>query len=134
MGLATLWLVDAGAVVLAAVGGIWLGLWTHPRWWPAALRADAAPPRGGRPARPIEESVTRARRLGRLHHQAREGRSRVKAEGVRRAYDDALAECCAALEVVHLLAVLPPGPELDTERARVERRLAGDGIDLHLTS
>ena len=42
-----------------------------------------------------------------------------------------LAEGCRALEIEHLLDVLPPGPELDAERARVEVRLwlAGFRID-----
>ncbi|HET8603886.1 MAG TPA: hypothetical protein VFM09_08170 [Marmoricola sp.] len=132
MGLATLWLADAGAVLLAAVGGFWVGLWARPRWWCARRSREATGDTG--PARPLEESVARARRLGRLHHHATEGRSHAKVEGVRRAYDEALAECCAALEVVHLLDVLAPGPELDAERSRVEQRLAVDGVDLHLTS
>lgn len=146
MGLATLWTVDAVAVLLVAAGGIWVGLWAPPPWWPArarpgvppgiqrglpgALRSDASRDRSARAPRPIEESVARARRLGRLHHCPGEGRSHVKIEGVRRAYDGALAECCAALEIVHLLEVLPPGPDLDAERSRVERSLALSGVDL----
>ena len=48
----------------------------------------------------------------------------------RRAYDGVLAECCAALELTHLLGVLPPGPELDVERARVEGLLEDSGLTL----
>ncbi|HET8559167.1 MAG TPA: hypothetical protein VFL69_01485 [Marmoricola sp.] len=133
MGLVTLWLVDAVAVVLVAAGGIWVGLWARPRWWRARSGPGAPAPRPGRTTPSIEESVARSRRLGRLHHGPAEGRSRAKAEGIRRAYDGALAECCSALEIVHLLEVLPPGPELDAERTRVERRLELSGVDLNLT-
>jgi hypothetical protein len=144
MGLATLWSVDVAAVLLIAAGGFWVGLWAPPPWWPQRARSgvrrglrravpsDAASGRSGCPHRPIEESVARARRLARLHHGPDEGRSHVKVEGVRRAYDGALAECCAALGIVHLLEVLSPGPELDAERARVEQRLALSGVDLRL--
>jgi len=132
MALAALWLADAGAVIVLAAAGIRVGLWARPRW----LRLRARHPEATvwtPPARPLEECVARARRLGGLHHQPSEGRSRAKLEGIRRAYDDALAECCERLQVVHLLQVLPPGPELDEERRRVERRLELSGVDLHLT-
>ena len=49
---------------------------------------------------------------------------------MRSAYDRALAECCTALGITHLLAVLPAGPELDVERERVEDQLAGFGVRL----
>jgi hypothetical protein len=45
-------------------------------------------------------------------------------------YDSALVEACAALEVVHLLGVLGPGAERDSERRRVEARLALAGLCL----
>jgi hypothetical protein len=134
MGVAALWLVDAGTVLLVAAGGIWLGIWS-PRWWRSRRRPGAQPrPSLSRPRRrPIEISVARARRLGQLHHASPHGRSRAKVEGVRQAYDDALAECCDALGIVHLLNVLAPGAELDAERGRVERCLELSGVDLHLT-
>ena len=47
---------------------------------------------------------------------------------MRGAYDRALAECCAALGITHLLGVLPAGRELDVERERVEEQLAGCGV------
>ena len=47
---------------------------------------------------------------------------------MRYAYDRTLAECCTALGITHLLAVLPTGPELDVERERVEEQLAGCGV------
>ena len=49
---------------------------------------------------------------------------------MRCAYDRALAECCTALGITHLLGVLPAGPELDVERERVEEQLAGCGVRL----
>src|SRR5690349_6678973 len=98
MGVAALWLVDAGTVLLVAAGGIWLGIWS-PRWWRSRRRpgphSRTSLPRPRR--RPIEASVARARRLGQLHHASPHGRPRAKVEGVRQAYDEALAECCDAL-------------------------------------
>ena len=132
MALAALWLVDAGAILVVAAAGIWVGLLPCPRWRRRVARTGPAPV-WTPPPRPLEECVARARRLGRLHHLSVEGRSRAKVEGIRQAYDDALAECCRRLDIVHLLAVLAPGPELDEERTRVERSLALSGVDLHLT-
>lgn len=90
--------------------------------------------RGARPepvGRPLENVAQDARRLaGRLYHPP-PGTSFAKLEGARRAYEHVLAEACAALEVEHLLGVLPPGDELDVERMRVEGVLwlAGLRID-----
>ena len=41
-----------------------------------------------------------------------------------------LAEGCEALALQHLLGVLPPGDELDTERERVEDLLEYAGLRL----
>jgi len=79
---------------------------------------DAVPDR-----RPIEVIAREARRLGHRFRETRHGVSFAKAEGVRRAYDEVLAEACGALGLAHLLAVLADGPELDAERRRVERLL-----------
>jgi hypothetical protein len=49
-------------------------------------------------------------------------------EGRRQAFDRVLAEAAVALEIEHLLTVLPPGAELDQERARVEARLVDAGL------
>jgi hypothetical protein len=73
--------------------------------------------------RPIEIIAREARRLGHRFRETRHGVSFAKAEGVRRAYDEVLAEACDALGLAHLLAVLADGPELDSERRRVERLL-----------
>ena len=43
-----------------------------------------------------------------------------------------LAEACTALGLTHLLLVLPPGAELDAERARVEWALEVAGLELGL--
>lgn len=81
--------------------------------------------------RAIELIVRDVRRLGpRFHHPPR-GTSATKIEALRYAYDRALGEAARALEVEHLLGVLPPGAELDLERGRVESALwlAGFRID-----
>lgn len=80
--------------------------------------------------RPIEEIVRDVRRLGHRWHTLPHGASFAKVEGLRRAYDGALAEACAALGVVHLLTVLAVGDDLDQERRRVETLLHIWGIEL----
>jgi hypothetical protein len=92
-------------------------------------RAPAPP----RPGRPIEVIARDARRLGLRFHYLPPGVSFARFEGGRKAYDDVLAEACLALGVEHLLGVLPPGPELDTERGRVEVALEWTGLRLDLT-
>jgi hypothetical protein len=90
----------------------------------AARRCGLAPePAPPVEHRPIEVVAREARRLGRRYRTTRRGVSYAKSEAVRRAYDDVLAEGCEALGVAHLLGVLDPGDELDTERVRVERVL-----------
>ena len=80
--------------------------------------------------RPIEEIAADVRRLGIRYHCLGPRASFAKSDGVRRAYDGVLAECCAALELTHLLGVISPGPELDVERARVEGLLEDSGLSL----
>ena len=101
----------------------------HPvRWVRSALaRRRPAEPTG----RPLEQIVADARRLApRALHPPR-GTSRAKIVALRYAYDHVLSEACTALGIDHLLGVLEPGEELDTERARVEALLwlAGLRID-----
>jgi hypothetical protein len=81
-------------------------------------------------SRPIELIAADVRRLGARYHRLDPRASFAKSDGVRRAYDGMLAECCAALNLTHLLGVIPPGPELDTERARVEGLLEDSGLRL----
>jgi hypothetical protein len=78
--------------------------------------------------RPIEAIAADLHRLGRRFHTLDPRTSFAKVEAVRGAYDRALAECCAALGITHLLGVLPAGRELDVERERVEEQLAGCGV------
>ncbi len=80
--------------------------------------------------RPIEAIAADLHRLGGRFHTLDPRTSFAKVEAVRSAYDRALAECCTALGITHLLAVLPAGPELDVERERVEDQLAGCGVRL----
>jgi hypothetical protein len=90
-------------------------------------RSHAPQPRG----RPLELIARDARRLGSRFQNPPPATSFAKLEGLRRAYDHVLVEACTALEVEHLLEVLPPGDELDAERVRVEGLLwlAGLRID-----
>jgi hypothetical protein len=80
--------------------------------------------------RPIEAIAHDARRLGCQLQHADDGRSAVRIGAIRLAYDDVLAEGCAALGLEHLLGVLDDGPELDAERRRVEVVLSGAGMVL----
>jgi hypothetical protein len=79
-------------------------------------------------SRPVEAIAADLRRLGHRFHHLDPHASYVKTEAVQWAYDRVLAECCATLELAHLLGVLPPGPERDAERGRVEERLADCGV------
>lgn len=81
-------------------------------------------------ARAIELIVQDARRLGPRIASPQRGVSFAKFEGWRCAYDRVLGEACRAVEVEHLLGVLPPGPLLDAERARVENALWLAGLRL----
>jgi hypothetical protein len=79
--------------------------------------------------RPIEDVGADLRRLYASFH--REGLRFAKYEGCRQAYDRVLGEAAEMLEVTHLLAVLPPGRELDRERERVELLLEDAGLLPH---
>lgn len=91
-----------------------------------ALFPDPPRPEG----RPIEEIARDAHRLCRSMRYVPDDMSFARFEGRRKAYDWVLAEACAALGVEHLLAVVPPGPELDRERLRVEAVLDRAGLRL----
>jgi hypothetical protein len=80
--------------------------------------------------RPIEEIARSIRRLGGEFYGGHPGRSWVKSEAFRRAYDDALAEGCQALDVESDLLDLAPGTERDAERLRVEHLLTNAGLIL----
>lgn len=78
--------------------------------------------------RPIEEIADDVRRRGARFHSLPVHASYVKVSALRSAYDLVLAECCESLGQSHLLTVLPPGPELDRERRRVELVLHSFGL------
>jgi len=78
--------------------------------------------------RPIEEVAHNIRRLGGEYHGGHPGRSWVKSEALRRAYDEALDRGCRALDVTTDLLDLHPGTERDAERMRVEHLLTTAGL------
>ena len=105
---------------------------------------DALPSHPQPPGRPIEEIARDAHRIGtRFHsHSWLAGKSSTR---YGRSYFAAMAVCQSNTVVSstpgptsrdsvgeHLLEVLPPGPELDGERQRVEIVLAAAGLGLGL--
>jgi hypothetical protein len=93
-----------------------------------SLRRRRAPPVPS--GRPIEEIASSIRRLGTAYHGGAPGRSWVKTEAFRRAYEQALLEGCVALDVTTDLLELDLGTEHDAERLRVEHLLAAAGLVL----
>lgn len=92
-------------------------------------RIERLRPEQPRPVgRPIELIARDVRRLSNSFRRVPADASFARFEGRRRAYDDVLVEACRAVEVEHLLQVLPPGPELDRERRRVELVLLRVGL------
>jgi hypothetical protein len=95
----------------------------------AARRLHLVPKPEPTPAgRPIEEI---AADVARLRHQLRHIPPETpvaRRDGWRLAYDDVLAESCAALGVENLLASTPAGAERDAERLRVEYLLGKAGL------
>ena len=92
---------------------------------------DSLRPEEPRPVgRPIELIASDARRLSSSFRRVPDDASFARFEGRRRAYDDVLVEACRAVGVEHRLQVLPPGPELDRERYRVELVLQHAGLPL----
>jgi hypothetical protein len=111
-------LVSAAFAVLIGLG-VWL--WrsrSEPPEEPVAV------------ARPWEVIVRDARRYSALVHQPPRGTSYAKHLAACCVYDRVLGEACAALELEHLLTVLPPGEELDAERVRIETALWLAGLRL----
>ena len=93
----------------------------------AAPSVSAVPPR---PRRPIEDIVSDARRYASRVHEPPRGTSSAKHVAACTVYDRVLGEACAALEIEHLLGVLPPGEERDAERTRIETALWLAGLRL----
>ena len=123
----------AGAVVLRLLlsSPVIIG-WCADVGLPGLRRCLGLAPRRFSPVvpltRPIQEIGARVRRLGGEYHGGHPGRSWVKSEALRRAYDEALDEACRALEVPTDLLVLEPGTGRDFERVRVERVLVTAGL------
>ena len=76
--------------------------------------------------RPVEQVAADLRRLHAAFHRG--GMRFAKYEGCRLAYDRVLGEAADMAGCPHLLAVLPPGEELDHERERVEWLLVHHGL------
>jgi hypothetical protein len=76
--------------------------------------------------RPVEQVGADLRRLHSTFHRG--GMRFAKYEGCRLAYDRVLGEAAEITGCPHLLAVLPPGAELDHERERVEWLLVQHGL------
>ena len=76
--------------------------------------------------RPVELVSADLRRLHDAFHRG--GMRFAKYEGCRQAYDGVLIEAADMMGATHLLALLPPGAELDRERARVEQLLRDHGL------
>ena len=76
--------------------------------------------------RPVEQVGADLRRLHSTFHRG--GMRFAKYEGCRLAYDRVLGEAADIAGSPHLLAVLPPGEELDRERERVEWLLVQHGL------
>ena len=83
--------------------------------------ADVVPLR-----RPVEQVSADLRRIHAAFHAG--GMRFAKYEGCRQAYDRVLAEAADMMGASHLLALLPPGEELDRERTRVELLLRDHGL------
>jgi hypothetical protein len=131
------WLVTVGVLLLAlvllrvacaALRGD-LGEWRSAR---AVTRLAQRAPRRRHGAdvvplgRPVEQVGADLRRLHSTFHRG--GMRFAKYEGCRLAYDRVLGEAADIAGCPHLLAVLPPGEELDRERERVEWLLVQHGL------
>jgi hypothetical protein len=131
------WLVTVGVLLLAlvllrvacaALRGD-LGEWRSAR---AVTRLAQRAPRRRHGAdvvplgRPVEQVGADLRRLHSTFHRG--GMRFAKYEGCRLAYDRVLGEAADMAGCTHLLAVLPPGEELDHERQRVEGLLVQHGL------
>ncbi|HEX6754974.1 MAG TPA: hypothetical protein VF109_03410 [Mycobacteriales bacterium] len=83
-----------------------------------------------KPGPPLERIAADLRRLSGARRLLPRGTSRARQQGLLRAYDEVLGLACAALDVPHALAEMPPGMDRDLERLRVEEALRGCGLAL----
>ena len=129
LAVAAMLLILAALCAAAFGAGLVLGERGEPlRGW-LATQLHGRPPEQPT-GRPIEAIAVDLHRLSRQFHTLHPHASYAKVVAVQSAYDRTLAECCAALGLTQLLVVLPPGPELDAERTRVEDQLTGCGVRL----
>jgi hypothetical protein len=112
-------------VLLAALLG---GLWEW-RSWRFLTRPFRRPEPAAPHRRPLQQIAEDVRRISERYHQ--DGMRFAQYEGRRQAFDRVLSEAADALEIEHLLDVLPPGPERDHERERIEGRLVDAGVLPH---
>jgi hypothetical protein len=99
-------------------------------WVVAVLRrCKVLPPtRVEIPRPPVEQLAADLRRLAAAVRYLPRGTSRARQRGLQMAYDDVLIATALALDVPHALDTLPPGFDLDLERARVEGALEAAGL------
>ena len=76
--------------------------------------------------------MARARAIGPRVRCVEPGIRFAKFDGIRQGYDAVLGELADELGIVHLLAVIAPGPAHDRERQRVEQAIESAGVDLGL--
>jgi len=129
--LGILWVLGITAITAAAIGAVLY----RQRLGSVALgtgrRLHVVPPPPPVPAgRPIERIAADARRLRPQVLYTAPGTPVAKREGIRKAYEDVLVEGCRALGVEDLMSPLPPGPEREAERLRVEYLLDQAGLNL----
>ncbi len=94
-----------------------------------ALRIVAPPPpTAAGPPIGILSADLRRLRMATLHPTP--GQPQVRRVATLAAYDDALGDACAALGLPDTLSDLPPGPDREAERLRVEWLLHEQGLDV----
>lgn len=106
-----------------------VGGWPRRRSWLRLSRRFRRPEPSAPGRRPLQLIAHDVHRISERYHQ--DGMRFAQYEGRRRAFDRVLAEAAEALEIPHLLHLLPPGPERDCERSRVEARLVDAGLLPH---
>jgi hypothetical protein len=123
-------LLNGGVILLASTMACY-GLfgWPNRRALPRIV-PHRQPPEA--PHRRFEDLVARARVLGPRLRSTQPGVRFAKYDGLRQGYDAVLGELADELAIIHLLAVIPPGPALDAERTRVEHAIERAGVDLGL--
>lgn len=77
---------------------------------------------------PVERIAADAQRIRSAIRRAPAGTPVARMRGWLAAYDDVLVIGCRALGLEQRLETLPPGPERELERERVERMLVREGL------